>query len=79
MGERNSGTRLCKSYNFYACYILKCVCFLNFGNLILIEYFQARLEEELQSQTQEATSSGTEVDERVWLREECLENDVVMK
>ena len=34
----------------------------------MIEYFQARLEEELQSQTQEATSSSTEVDERAVTR-----------
>ena len=34
----------------------------------MIEYFQARLEEELQTQTQEATSSGTEVDERAVTR-----------
>ena len=34
----------------------------------MIENFQARLEEELQTQTQEATSSGTEVDERVVTR-----------
>ena len=34
----------------------------------MIEYFQARLEKELQTQTQEATSSGTEVDERAVTR-----------
>ena len=34
----------------------------------MIESFQARLEEELQSQTQEATSSGAEVDEHVVTR-----------
>ena len=34
----------------------------------MIEYFQAKLEEELQSQTQEATSSGAEVDEHVVTR-----------
>ena len=34
----------------------------------MIETFQARLEEELQSQTQEATSSGAEVDEHAITR-----------
>ena len=34
----------------------------------MIEYFQARLEDELQSQTQEATSSGVEVDEHAVTR-----------
>ena len=34
----------------------------------MIENFQARLEEELQTQTQEATSFDTEVDEHVVMR-----------
>ena len=34
----------------------------------MIEYFQARLEEELENQTQEATSSGAEVDEHAVTR-----------
>ena len=34
----------------------------------MIEYFQAKLEEELQSQTQEATSFGAEVDEHAVTR-----------
>ena len=41
---------------------------LEFGNLILIVKFQAKLVAELQSQTQEASSSSVEVDEHAITR-----------